>query len=83
LWEKDQPSDAPSAKVTLINRRSKIVKLPTTATTLDIIAYLGSHPNESVQIEGDGRTLTYERLNNKNGHMAVVRIAETGEEIPV
>ena len=82
LWEKDQPSDAPGAKVVSITKPEKIAKLPTTATTLDIIDYLGSHPNETVQIKGDGRALTYERVNDEKGHMKAARIVETGEEIP-
>jgi hypothetical protein len=60
----------------------KITKLPTTATTLDIIDYLGSHPNESVQIKGDNGTLTYERVDDERGYMKAARVVETGEEIP-
>jgi uncharacterized coiled-coil protein SlyX len=82
LWEKDQPSNVSWAKVRPIKTPDKITKLPATATTLDIIDYLGSHPNESVQIKGEGRALTYERVNDEKGHMTAARIAETGEEIP-
>jgi hypothetical protein len=82
LWEKDQPSDAPGAKVVSITKPEKITPLPVTATALDIIDYLGSHPNESVQVKGEGRMLTYERVNDEKGHMKAARIVETGEEIP-
>jgi uncharacterized coiled-coil protein SlyX/cell division protein FtsB len=82
LWEKDQPSDAPAAKVTPISKPKKITKLPITATTLDIIDYLGSHPNESVQIKGEGRVLTYERIDDERGYIKAVRDMETGEEFP-
>lgn len=82
LWEKEQASNVFWAKVTPIKTFEKITKLPATTTTLDIIDYLGSHPNESVQIKGDGRALTYERINDEQGHMKSVRVLETGEEIP-
>jgi hypothetical protein len=82
LWGKVQPSDTPLAKVVPTSKSERIAKLPTTATTLDIIDYLGGHPNESVQIKGDGRVLTYERVNDEKGHMKAARIVETGEEIP-
>jgi hypothetical protein len=39
--------------------------------------------SESVQIKGDSRALTYERINNEKGHMKAVRVLQTGEEIPV
>jgi cell division protein FtsB len=82
LWDKDQPSDAPRPKVTHISKPEKITKLPTTATALDIIGYLGSHPDESVQIKGDSGTLTYQRIDDEKGFMKAARVLETGEEIP-
>ncbi|MBP5974486.1 hypothetical protein HW132_17565 [Brasilonema sp. CT11] len=78
LWEKD---DFSSKVLPVDNKSKKITSLPVSATTLDIIDYLGSHPNESVQIKSDGKKLTYERVNDERGHMKAARIVETGEEI--
>jgi hypothetical protein len=82
MWEKEQPLDAPTAKVTPISKPEKITPLPVTATALEIIDYLGSHPTEKVQTKGDSGTLTYERINDDRGYMKAARILETGEEIP-
>lgn len=80
LWEKDCSS---SKVLSADNKSKKITNLPVSATTLDIIDYLGSHPEESIQIKSDGKKLTYERVDDEKEHMKAVRIVETGEEIPV
>lgn len=80
LWEKNCSS---SKVLSADNKSKKITNLPVSATTLDIIDYLGSHPEESIQIKSDGKKLTYERVDDEKEHMKAVRIVETGEEIPV
>ncbi|MEC4813339.1 MAG: hypothetical protein SAK29_08725 [Scytonema sp. PMC 1069.18] len=55
--------------------------MPISTTTLEIFDYLANHPEENVQIKGDGKTRTYERVNDSDGSMKAFCILESGEEV--